>query len=303
MTELEIADVPVVATRSGLPRRLSPRPRRSSHRGSVMTVAAMVWLGLIVVLAIIAGWLPVPSAIRQVGASRVAPFGHWTWGLVLGTDDLGRSELSRFLFGARQSLEISVLAAVIGMTVGGLIGLVSGYRGGWLQTVTDVFSNALLAFPAVVFLLALGTIYRPTAGLLIIGLAIIAVPSYIRISRANTIRFANREFVQAAVALGARSRRILFREILPNVVPSVIPFAVVQIGILMIAEASLSYLGVGIPPPTPSWGGMIADGQTNLAQASFLVFVPAVGLFLTVYSLNVLGDWVRQRFDVTQSRL
>jgi peptide/nickel transport system permease protein len=160
-------------------------------------------------------------------------------------------------------------------------------------------TDALLAFPPLILLLSISAVTKPSLFTLTVGLTILVIPSFVRLSRANTIAWRSREFVRAARNMGATSPRIIRREILPNVLPTVASYLPLVIASLIVAEGSLSFLGLGIPAPTPSWGGMISDGKDSLEDAAYLVLVPAVVVFFTVFALNQIGDSLRARFDRT----
>src|SRR5690606_33350350 len=175
--------------------------------------------------------------------------------------------------------------------------------GGYFQKRTDagirLLSDTMLAFPPLILLMALTAVFTPGLRTLMAGLSLIIVPSFIRLARANTLSWTAREFVLAARNMGAGHGRILGKEILPNVLPPLLAYLPVIMAALIVAEGSLSFLGLGIPPPTPSWGGMISDGKDSLAGAPHLVFVPAAVIFCTVFALNQAGDHLRGRFDRT----
>jgi len=172
-----------------------------------------------------------------------------------------------------------------------------------VEAVINVFINSALAFPPLILLLAITAVLQPRLSTLIIALTLLTIPSFARLGRANTLSFAGREFVLAARASGAGHIRTIFRELLPNVVLPVGSYAFIIIASVMIAEGSLSFLGLGIPPPAVSWGGMIAEGQPYLSTNPYLVFIPALPFLFTVLSFNVLGNRARRRFDVRQSAL
>lgn len=276
--------------------------RRRRGAPSVFVAAAAVWLVVLLLSAVFAETLPLAAPDQDLGIGvRVAPFEQWPE--FLGTDSLGRSVLARIVFGARASLEISVFAVATGFVIGGALGLVAGYARGVTDTVVGTLNDALLAFPGLVFLLSLAAVMGRGVNVLVLGLAFISVPVFLRIARANAIRFASREFVHAARLSGARLPRVLAKELLPNVLPPMVAYAVIVMATLIVLESSLSYLGLGVPPPVPSWGGMIADGQSDLRTSPALVFVPAAVLFLTVLAFNALGDWVQTRMDVVGSKV
>lgn len=267
------------------------RPRRR-----MLLWISVGWVAVAVGAALLADLLPLADPGADVDAGvRIAPFSRF--GEPLGTDSLGRSVLSRLVYGGRVSLIVGVGSAAIAMTVGGLAGLIAGAARRRADAVIGVLTDTALAFPPLILLLALSSMLQPSTTTIVIGLSIVGTPAFVRLARANTLRFAQQEFVSAARILGASPRRILFRELLPNVAPPVAAYAMLVVAILIIAESSLSYLGLGIAPPTPSWGVMIADGQPDLRTDPQLVFVPATALFLTVFSLNTLGEALRDHLD------
>ncbi|MBL7498684.1 ABC transporter permease [Frankia sp. CNm7] len=277
------------------------RRTRAGRRIGVGGCLAVGWLGLLVVAAVTAQWLPLDDYDTLVGDPGVAPFADWSH--PLGTDGIGRDALSRLVYGARASLVVSVGAAALGLLVGGLIGVLAGYLRGWVEAVVDVLANTLLAFPPLIMLLALASVVSPTLWTLAAGLALLAVPPSVRLAKANVASAARREYVLVAEALGARRRRVVARELIPNVVPPLVSFAFVGMAALIVAEGSLSFLGLGIPPPSPSWGGMIAAGKDDLADHPAFVFVPCAAMFLTVLALNTMADLLGRRLDVRESML
>ncbi|WP_024796550.1 ABC transporter permease [Tomitella biformata] len=269
-----------------------PRKRRRS----IIVRGCYLFIGAVILLAIFANLLPLANYAVPVGGARLGP----QWGsidLLLGTDSFGRSILSRCVYGARVSLLVGVVAGVAGLTVGTLLGMTAGYFGGRVDWVLSVLTDAMLAFPPLILLLALTSILTPSVTTILIGLALVTVPAFMRLARANTMAWSSREFVRAAKNLGAGHRRILVKEIFPNVVPTLGAFFPIVIAMLIVAEGSLSFLGLGIPPPQPSWGGMISDGKSAIATSPHMVLVPATTIFLTVFALNQIGDHLRARFD------
>ena len=210
-----------------------------------------------------------------------------------GYDGFGRSNLSRVIYGARVSLGIGLGAAALGLLVGGLLGLIAGYARGWTDSIISLFADSLLAFPPLILLIGLVAVLPKTPTTIAFGIGTLIVPTFIRLSRANTLTYAQREFVLAAHCLGLKRRRILFREILPNVALPVMAYTFVVIALVIVAEGSLSYLGVGIQPPSASWGRMIADGQPRFGPTPHLVFVPSLVMFGTLLALNRIGEQLR----------
>ena len=270
---------------------------------------SIIWLAGITLLALLAPLLPLPdpdkSYLEIVRIGPVQP-GHW-----LGGDGSGRDMLSRVIFGARASLGISVSAVSIGFVVGGVLGLLAGYFRGAVDAVLTTVFNVLLSIPALVLALSLVAIFASAqqdvsngrkSAVIVAALAIVTVPLIGRIARASTMAWSEREFVKAAEVLGAGHLRILWREVLPNVLPAMVSIALLGIAVAIVAEGSLALLGVGITE-VPSWGNMIAFGRSDLARAPHVVAVPSIAIFLTVLALNYLGDVVRARFDVREAAL
>ncbi|MBW8825808.1 MAG: ABC transporter permease [Acidobacteria bacterium] len=275
--------------------------RRRGRASRVMAILAIMWLGLVLVLAIGADLLPLAPYDAPVGGPRETP------GLrlhePLGTDAIGRSQLSRAIYGARVSLSVGILSVLLGLAAGGTLGMIAGYFGGKLDAVIGTLNDSVLAFPPLVLLLAITAIFRQSLPTLIGSLAVLSTPSFVRLARAGALSYKEREFVIAARSMGASHARILTRELLPNLMFSLLSYSFLIVAVIIVAEGSLSFLGLGIPPPTPSWGGMVATGRDYLATDPQLVFTPAVIFLLTVLSFNVLGDRARRRFDTRASAL
>lgn len=272
---------------------LGPVQRRRRRGRDIGAYFGMCWLVAIVLAAVFVDLLPLPAP-DVIGDKYSLP-AFQSIGHVLGTDQLGRDQLSRALHGARISLSVAIGATLLAMLVGTTGGLVAGYFRRAFDVVFDLSTNTILAFPPLILLIALVALREPSAVTLAIGLGVVGAPTFARIARANTIAYAERDFVTAAKSLGTSSFRILAREILPNVLLPVVSFATVVAATLVVAEGSLSFLGLGVPPPTPSWGGMIAAGRESLYENPALVLVPGVFFFLTVFALNRVGDWARDR--------
>ncbi len=278
-----------------------PSRRRFTAQGRFFLAVAGGWLGLMVLLALLGPLLPLPEVGETVGPPAQPP--GLRWPEPLGTDSIGRSTLARVVGGARVSLLVGGAATLIGAVVGGLLGLLAAYLRGKLEAVVDTLTDSVLAFPPLLLLLALAAVMRPSITTLTVSLGLLTVPAFIRIMKANAIAAQSREYVLAARALGASNSRIIFRELLPNTAAAVLAFAVVQMAVLIVAEGSLSFLGLGVPAPTPSWGGMIAAGRDRLDAAPSLVFVPGLFFVLTVFSLNTLGEHLRRKFDTGEAKL
>lgn len=265
----------------------------------------VAWLVVVVVAALTADLLPLAEARDSsktlADPSRLRP--DLLSAHPFGTDSQALDILGGVIYGARVSLQVSLLAVVIGTSLGGLLGIASGYFGGKLDSVVGVLTDSMLAFPPLILLLAVVTAFEPGVLTIAGALALLGIPTYTRLARANTLRLTQQEFVVAARALGAGHGRIIMRELLPNVIRPLLSFSFIIIAVLIVAEASLSFLGVGIQRPTPTWGNMISAGQGELDTAPHLVFVPATVMFVTVYSLNRIGDRARQLWDPRESAL
>jgi peptide/nickel transport system permease protein len=275
-------------------------PAAKKRRPRVFYYAALGWLVLVVICAIFANVLPVKDPNFQNISLRLEPPGP---GGILGADELGRDILARLVFGSRVSLVVSLTAVVIGSTVGGLIGLTTGFFRGWYERIVMSLVDVVLAFPALVLLLALVAYVGQSLSAIALVIGFLAIPAYTRVARATTLSVAQREYVLAARAMGATDRRILFRELLPNVALPVAAFGLVAIGIVIVAEGSLAFLGLSVQFPTATWGSMIAAGKIHIRDAPHLALIPSLAMFFTVLSLNYVGDQLRQRFDVRESAL
>lgn len=215
----------------------------------------------------------------------------------LGTDPLGRDVLSRVVAGARTSVTIAVLSLLLGGSVGTLLGMVAGYRGGWLGALITRGIDILIAFPSLLLALVLVVIAQASLWTVVWVLSLTIAPRFGRIVRGDVLAVRSREYVQAAAAVGCSGIRIVTRHIFPNVVSSILVLASLQVGGLMISEATLSFLGAGVPPPTPSWGGMISEGRSYVDSFWWISAFPGVVLVLVVLSFNSIGDWLRDRYD------
>jgi len=271
---------------------------------------AIGWVSLLVLASVLAPVLPLkdPNA-ESTPIPKLAP---GQGGLLLGADSNGRDMLSRLVWGTRTSLLVAFASVAVGFIIGGLLGLYAGYYRNWIGKVLASFFDILLAIPALVLALSLVAVLKgdPTSDqalpgeiILIIAIGLVSIPLLARITRANTLAWGQREFVTAAKAQGATSGRILFREILPNVLPAMGYIALLGVGIAIVAEGGLALLGASVNPPQATLGTMIDAGRADMGDAPFLIFEPILVIFLTVMALNFLGDVVRDRFDVRESAL
>jgi len=272
----------------------------SARRGRLVLWLAVAWIGIVVSAAIVADWLPLTSpSDMDLLARRAGPSAdHW-----LGADALGRDILSRLVFGARISLTVGLVAPLFGLVIGGTLGMLAGYVRGWFETLVVGGIDVLLAFPPLVLALAITSYLGQSVLNITITLGILSIPALTRVARAATLTFAEREFVTAARALGAGHCRILVRELLPNIALPLIAFFLLAVAVIIVVEGALSFLGLGVPPPAPSWGGMIAEGRDSLDTAPSIAFLPAGTMFLTVLAFNMVGDRLRALTDPRQSTL
>jgi peptide/nickel transport system permease protein len=275
-------------------------PVRRTRRLGILFWLAAGWIAFIVLAAIFAGFLLAhsPTDMDMLERRAVPSLSHW-----LGTDALGRDELARLLYGARISLVVGVCAPMIGITIGGALGILAGYFRGRFETLVVGSMDVLLAFPPLVFALAVVAFLGQSVFNLTCILGVLGIPAFMRVARAATLSLAEREFVVAARALGASHARILLHELLPNVFLPLLAFFLLGVAVTIVVEGALSFLGLGVPPPASSWGSMIGEGRESLETAPRLAFIPAVTMFLTVLSFNLVGDSLRALTDPRQGAL
>ena len=264
----------------------------------VIPTAILVAIALLAVFAeVIAPYNP---EIGTLGDRFRPPF--WQAGgseaHLLGTDHLGRDVLSRLIYGARVSMVVGLTAVVIAGVLGTGLGIISGYLGGWVDQAIMRLTDTWLALPALTFAIFLAAIVGPSELNIIIILGAVYWTRYARVVRGEVLSLKEREFVRLAIVAGCSKRTIMWKHILPNVVNSAIVLATLMIGVVIISEASLSFLGVGVPPPKPAWGLMLADGKKGLmAGYWWLTVLPGCCIMLMVLSANLLGDWLRVKLD------
>src|SRR3954464_715626 len=276
------------------------QPATRGRRLGPLFWAAIGWLVFVFAVAIFADVLPLPSPTDMDMLEKRAPFSAEHW---LGTDRLGRDELSRLIHGARISLVVGICAPVIGLVFGGALGMLAGYFRGRFESIVVGSMDVLLAFPPLILALAVTAYLGQTVFYLTCILGVLSIPAFMRVARAATLTLARREFVIAAQALGATHARILLRELLPNVFLPLLAFFLLGVAVTIVVEGALSFLGLGVPPPISSWGSMIAEGRESLEIAPRLAFIPAIGMFLTVLSFNLVGDTLRAQTDPRQGAL
>jgi peptide/nickel transport system permease protein len=264
-------------------------------RRQPLAAVGLALLAVFVVCAVFAPWLaPQDPARLDLTGRLMGPSGaHW-----FGTDELGRDILSRTLYGARISLVVAVSVVGLSLGVGLVAGGLAGFYGGWTDTVVNIYvTNAFLALPGILLAIAFVAFMGPGLGNVIIALAISGWVGYARLVRAQVMAVKEREFVEAARALGASDARVMMRHVLPNILQPLIVQAAIGMAGAVLAEATLSFLGLGVPPPQASWGSMLNDARSHLFDSPHLVFFPAMAVMLCVLSFNFIGDALRDYLD------
>jgi len=257
------------------------------------------WVGLVVfilvaLLAILAPVIAPHDPLEQNILYRLKPpsLEHW-----MGTDYYGRDIFSRLLYGARISLVIGLLAISVAMVIGSLIGLFAGYRGGRTDIIMMQTMDVLLAFPSLILGLIVVAMLGPSITNLVIAIALTAIPPFARIARAPTITVKEREFVEAGRALGYSDLRLMLGHILPNILPEILVMGSLWLATAIRVEASLAFIGLGVAPPTATWGGMIREGFENILDSFWLALFPSFAILVVVFALNLLGDGLRDAID------
>lgn len=256
------------------------------------------WSGVVLLIFVLAAlFAPVVSpysptlyhpAIAEQGPSLAHP---------LGTDSLGRDQLSRIIFGTRISLSVGVVSILFGGICGTILGIIGAYSKGWVDQLITIIVDALLSFPSLVLALAMIAALGPSIVNVVVALAVVRVPIYARIARGQTLQVVEQGYVEAAQVAGTRNWKILFRHVFPNIFSPLLVQATVSIALAMIDESVLSFLGLGVQPPTPDWGAMINDAQQYLSSDPWMMLGPALAMVIVLVSLNLFGDAVRDRLD------
>jgi peptide/nickel transport system permease protein len=293
---------------------------RKRRRKPIGLVFGVTWLGLLLFHTLFASWLPwVRGENQRVDGASDFAYGPGSefW---FGSDQLGKDVFARCVYGARLALTLGTVSIFVGLLIGGTLGILAGYFKGTTDRAISIFTDALLAFPAIVFAALLigrfDVLATPESSLLgldfdwvtrrwsvVIVFAILSIAPVSRIVRAQTLSLAEREYVLAARSLGARTPRILTREILPNLIPAMAAVIFTGIAILLAAEGGLAFIGYSVKPPEASWGLMIAEARGRIDDAWWATIMPAVVLFLTVLAFNLIGDWFARRFDIREASL
>lgn len=293
-----------VADGSNLP-TLGPAIAADAQAGIKRTAAnwpfrlAIGWLVLVVVVSALGELLPFVSDPNGRDASAISQGPSWSH--PFGTASFGQDVFSRVVVGGRISLFVGFMVTIIGIGLGGVLGLLAGYLRGWFDSVVRVLISVTLAIPALLLVIFIVAIRNQSLGTVIIAVSLLAIPALARIVRGATLQVADRDYVKAARVLGVKKLSILVREVLPNVMPTLVSFAFLTFGIVLVAESSLSFLGLSVEAPTITWGSIIGEGRIKFAETPHMVFLPGAVLFLTVLSLNFVGDQLLKRFDIKES--
>jgi peptide/nickel transport system permease protein len=288
----EVPAAPVAEARGGAGAR---RTRR-------LVMAGGLFVLVLIVVAAAAPWIAPQDPTRQSLRARLkAPTLEAADGKahLLGTDHLGRDVLSRMLWGARVSLLVGFAAVGVGGLVGALLGIVAGYRGGWADTVIMTVADAQLAFPFILLAIGIIAVLGPSFPTLVVVIGLSGWMSYARVLRSQVLVLRSREFVDAIHALGGSMPRVIARHIVPNILSSLVVIGTLELARSVVLEATLSFLGLGVQPPTPSWGGMIQEGREYLDSAWWISTGPGVLLMLTSLAVSRTGDWLRDLLDPT----
>lgn len=257
--------------------------------------AALGWLILVIFAAASVGLWSLPYTADQLNGEQLSALPGAAH--LLGTDEMGRDIAVRLFQGARVSLTVGICAPLLGLLLGLLLGMPAAYYRGWTERIVMTLADVLLAFPGMIFLLVIVSVVGPSLATVTLSLGLLIAPRFVRVVRANTIRCAEKEFVQAARIGGAGDFAILRGEILPNLVGPLMAYTLVVAGFVIVAEGGLGFLGLSVPSPTPSWGGMIASGRDVLDQTPHVALIPMAAMFFTVLSVNLIGDRVRGRYE------
>ena len=276
--------------------------RRWTSLARGLPVLPLAILVPFILVALFADWIAPYDPTEPIPGAKIFEPPFWMQGggthALLGTDFQARDLLSRLIFGARVSLIVGVTGTLVAGTIGTALGILSGYLGGWVDQVIMRITDAWLALPGLVFAIFLATVVGPSMWNIVVILGLVYWTRYARVIRGEVLSLREREFVKLAEIAGASRTRVILRHIMPNVMNSTMVLASLTIGVVIIAEASLSFLGVGVPPPEPAWGSMLADGRSMLMVGDWwLTVFPGLGILLVVLATQLLGDWLRVRLD------
>jgi peptide/nickel transport system permease protein len=275
------------------PSNLTSLLRQAAHQR--LAVAGCLVLALFLICAIFAPWLAPHDPAQLNLTARLLPpsAAHW-----FGTDELGRDVLSRTLYGARISLLVAVAVVGISLTLGSILGMLAGFYGGFTDTIVNIYlTNAFLSLPGILLAVAIVAFLGPSLANLILALALAGWVNYARLVRAQVLTVKQREYVQAARSMGASDLHLMVRHILPNILQPLLVQAAIGMAAAVLSEATLSFLGLGVQPPTATWGAMLNDARSHMFESPYLMFFPAIALALCVFSFNLIGDGLRDYLD------
>jgi peptide/nickel transport system permease protein len=275
------------------------RRLRPLLRSPLLTIAVLLG-GALCALALLAPWIaPHDPGVGDLASRMLPPVwleggraDHW-----LGTDVLGRDMLSRLLYGARVSLAVAGLVILIAGGIGSFLGILAGYVGGWVESLIMRIVDLAVSLPIILLALLFGVLFGPSFGNIILIISLVLWSQFARLARGETLKVREQDYVELARTAGCSPFSIMVQHVLPNVAGSLMVLATLQVGTVILMEASLSFLGVGVPPPTPAWGSMIAEGRSYVVSAWWLCILPGIAVLVTVLAVNVLGDALTDAFN------
>ena len=282
----------ILARRSGT--------RQALRKMGQLPILSVLVLSIVVFSAITAPWIAPHDPLIARPRDRFEPPAWMEGGsakYLLGTDHHGRDIFSRIIHGARVSLVVAGATLATGGTLGVLLGLVAGWRGGWADELITRLVDTMMAVPGILVALVVVAVFGPSFTIIVLVLAMAIWPQFTRMVRGEVLSLKETDYVALAQVSGASTWRILYKHLFPGVINTVIILATLQVGLVILIEASLSYLAVGVPPPTPAWGSMVADGRDRLVDAWWVATMPGFAILFTVMSLNMFGDWLRDTLD------
>jgi len=283
-----------IPTRRPIPRHQYTPPPRRRLRTNPVALAALAFLVILAFAALAAPWLSPYDPLTMSPKEQFLPPSQ---SHPAGTDLFGRDLATRLLYGGRLSLGIGALAVLIATVPGAFLGLFAGYYGRWFDGLVGWLVNVLLSFPSILLAMAIIAVLGPSAANMVIAIGIAGIPFYVRLVRGQVLSTKRQAYVRAAITVGCTDRRILLRHILPNVLGTVIVLATVNVGWAILTASALSFLGLGVQPPTPEWGSMLNEGRAYLRDAPWVTAVPGLAIALTVLAVNLLGDALRDVWD------
>jgi peptide/nickel transport system permease protein len=266
---------------------------RRFRRNRLGMVGAVIVVALVVVASFAPYLAPKDPADQNLRARRTAPNAEY----LLGADEFGRDILSRVIFGARSSLTVALASVALGLTIGSFLGALAGYLGGWVDQVVMRTMDLFLAFPYLLLAIIIVSALGPGTVNTIVAIAVWTVPAFARVARSAVLQLKERDFVTAAVSLGAKEARVLGVHLLPNFIATLVVYASLYLAYAILMESALSFLGLGVQPPTASWAGMIASGRNYVTSAPHIATIPGIAIAIAVLGFNLLGDGLRDALD------